>query len=68
MIHRTHQRATQVVLAQRFDPGSRRLVGEAVPVAEGVQYDPGFFRGVFSASDNGVLLYGFCGRGRSLRR
>ena len=46
-----------ILLAQRFDPGARRLVGEAVPVADGVQYDPSFFRGVFSASDSGVLLY-----------
>ena len=47
----------RILLAQRFDAGSRRLVGEAVPVAEGVHYDPGFFRGAFAASDDGVLLY-----------
>ena len=47
----------RILLAQRFDAGSRRLVGEAVPVAEGVQYDPGFFRGAFAVSDDGVLLY-----------
>jgi Tol biopolymer transport system component len=47
----------RILLAQRFDAESRRLVGEAVPVAEGVQYDPAYFRGVFSASDDGVLLY-----------
>ncbi len=47
----------RILLAQRFDAGSRRLVGEAVPVAEGVQYDPAFFRGAFAASDDGVLLY-----------
>jgi eukaryotic-like serine/threonine-protein kinase len=46
-----------VLLAQRFDPGSRRLLGDAVPVASGVQYDPGYFRAAFSASDNGVLVY-----------
>ncbi len=46
-----------ILLAQRFDPSSRRLVGEAVPVADGVQYDPGFFRGVFAVSENGVLVF-----------
>jgi eukaryotic-like serine/threonine-protein kinase len=47
----------RILLAQRFDAGSRRVVGEAIPVAEGVQYDPGYFRGVFSASESGVLFY-----------
>ncbi len=46
-----------VLLAQRFDTTSRKLVGEPVPVADGVQYDPAYFRGVFSASEDGVLLY-----------
>ena len=26
-------------------------------MAEGVQYDPGYFRGVFSVSESGVLVY-----------
>jgi len=47
----------RILLAQRFDAGSRRLVGEAFPVAEGVQFDPGYFRGTFAASEDGVLLY-----------
>jgi Tol biopolymer transport system component len=46
-----------ILMAQRFDPGSRRLSGDPVPVAEGVQYDPAYFRGSFAASENGVLLY-----------
>ncbi len=46
-----------ILLAQRFDPGSLRLSGDPIPIAEGVQYDPSFFRGVFAASDNGLLLY-----------
>ena len=46
-----------ILLAQRFDAGSRKLVGEAVPVADGLQYDPSFFRGVFAASENGILVY-----------
>ena len=48
----------RILLAQRFDPGARRLVGEPVPIADGVQYDPAFFRGVFAASEDGVLVYG----------
>jgi eukaryotic-like serine/threonine-protein kinase len=47
----------KVLLAQRFDAGSLRLTGEPVPLAEGVQYDVGFFRGNFSASDDGMLIY-----------
>jgi tRNA A-37 threonylcarbamoyl transferase component Bud32/Tol biopolymer transport system component len=58
----------RILLAQRFDAGSRRLVGEAVPVVEGVQYDPGFFRGAFAASDDGVLLYALGGGGAAATR
>ena len=47
----------RILLAQRFDPSSRRLVGEAVPIADGLLYDPAYFRGVFAASENGVLGY-----------
>ncbi len=47
----------RILLAHRFDASARRLIGEAVPVAEGVQYDPAYFHGVFAASDDGVLLY-----------
>jgi dipeptidyl aminopeptidase/acylaminoacyl peptidase len=47
----------RILLAQRFDPSSRRLVGEAVPIADGLLYDPSYFRGVFAASENGVLVY-----------
>jgi eukaryotic-like serine/threonine-protein kinase len=46
-----------ILLAQKFDPGSRRLVGEALPVAEGVKYDPAYFRGAYAASEDGVLVY-----------
>jgi serine/threonine protein kinase len=58
----------RILLAQRFDPGARRLVGEAVPVAEGVQYDPAYFRGVFSASENGVRLYALGSAGSAATR
>ncbi|HET9794476.1 MAG TPA: protein kinase [Thermoanaerobaculia bacterium] len=46
-----------VLLAQRFDADSGRLKGDPVPLAYGVQYEPSFFRGDFSTSDNGLLVY-----------
>jgi len=58
----------RILLAQRFDPAARRLVGEAVPVAEGVQYDPAYFRGVFAASENGVLVYALGAMGSAATR
>jgi eukaryotic-like serine/threonine-protein kinase len=48
----------RVLLAQPFDVGSRRFTGDPVPLAEGVHYDTGFFRGVFSVSEKGLLVYG----------
>ncbi len=48
----------RVLLAQRFDAGSRRFTGDPAPLAEAVSYDTGFFRGVFSVSENGLLVYG----------
>jgi hypothetical protein len=47
-----------VLMARRFDPGSRKLLGDPRPLAEGVQYDTAYFRGAFAASENGLLLYG----------
>jgi eukaryotic-like serine/threonine-protein kinase len=46
-----------VLMAQRFDPATRRVSGDPVAVVSGVQYDPGFFRGSFAASDDGLLVY-----------
>ena len=46
-----------ILMAQSFDPGKARLSGDPVPVAEGVQYEPAYFRGAFAASENGVVLY-----------
>jgi len=48
----------RVLLAQPFDAGSRRFRGDPVPLAENVHYDTGFFRGVFSVSEKGLLVYG----------
>jgi Tol biopolymer transport system component len=45
------------VMAQPFDAGRIRLTGEAVPIAEGVQYSPNNGKTAFDASENGVLAY-----------
>jgi len=58
----------RILLAQRFDPSSRKTIGEAVPVAEGVQYDPPYFLGAFAASDSGVLVYVLGASGSLLTR
>jgi Tol biopolymer transport system component/tRNA A-37 threonylcarbamoyl transferase component Bud32 len=47
-----------VLVAQSFDPRVGRLRGGPVPVSEGVQYEGGYFRGNFSASENGLLVFG----------
>jgi hypothetical protein len=47
----------KTLLAQPFDAGKLRLTGEASPVAENVQDDLGFFNAVFSAAENGTLVY-----------
>ncbi|HYG98359.1 MAG TPA: protein kinase [Terriglobales bacterium] len=46
-----------VLMAQRFDPSKGVLRGEPITIAQGVQLDPGVFRGNFSASDVGTLVY-----------
>ena len=46
------------LFAQLFDPTRLELVGQPVPVAEGVQYESGLARGAFSVSGNGTLIYG----------
>jgi dipeptidyl aminopeptidase/acylaminoacyl peptidase len=46
-----------MLMAQPFNAGNARLTGEPFPIAEQVQYDPIYSRGVFSVSDNGVLAY-----------
>jgi Tol biopolymer transport system component len=45
------------LMARPFDTGKLDFVGEPVAVAEGVQFDPIYSNGVFSVSENGVLLY-----------
>jgi Tol biopolymer transport system component len=46
-----------VLMAQPFDADELEFTGDAFPVAESVQFDTGFSRAVFSASENGVLAY-----------
>jgi serine/threonine protein kinase/Tol biopolymer transport system component len=45
------------LLAQRFDLDTRTLKGDPMRVAERTQNDAGIWRGVVSASQNGVLIY-----------
>jgi len=45
------------LMAQAFDAGSLEFRGEAVPIAERVQYNPARSKGMFSVSDNGVLIF-----------
>jgi Tol biopolymer transport system component len=45
------------LLAQPFDAASLQLGGEPFPVADKVQLDGGFARGIFSASGHGTLVY-----------
>ena len=45
------------LVAQRFDPDGRELLGEPHPVAEEVLYETGFFQGAFAASQTGLLAY-----------
>jgi Tol biopolymer transport system component len=55
------------LVAGPFDPSSGRLLGEPVPVAEGVQFDLSTWHGVFSASDGNVLAYQPGGMGSGTR-
>ena len=47
----------RVLLAQPFEPIRVELTGDPAPLAEGIDYDAGFFRATFSVSENGVLVY-----------
>jgi serine/threonine protein kinase len=45
------------LIAQQFNPLSLELEGEATAIVQGIAYDPSTNRGLFSASENGVLVY-----------
>jgi len=47
----------QHLMAQPFDAGSLKLTGDAVPVAEHVEFAPGYSNALYSVSQNGVLVY-----------
>ncbi|MDX1584995.1 MAG: hypothetical protein R3338_15460, partial [Thermoanaerobaculia bacterium] len=48
----------QILVAQPFDPEKLEILGDSIPIAEGVAYAPDFFGGSFSVSPSGVLVYG----------
>ncbi|MEE9231601.1 MAG: protein kinase, partial [Acidobacteriota bacterium] len=48
---------TQTLMAQRFDPDRLELIGDAVPIAENLQFDNLYNRVGFSVSRNGILAY-----------
>ena len=46
-----------ILLAQRFDPDKLKIEGEAMPVAESIQYYDLRISGTFAVSQNGKLVY-----------
>jgi len=47
----------KTLMARPFDTAKMEFTGDAIPVAESVQYDPIFSAAVFSVSQTGLLLY-----------
>jgi eukaryotic-like serine/threonine-protein kinase len=47
----------KTLMAQPFDVDKLETSGDAIPIAESVEYDLGFNRAVFSVSQNGMLVY-----------
>ena len=45
------------LMAQRFDPSSGELKGQATVLNDDVQVDNSVWRGTFSASENGTMIY-----------
>jgi Tol biopolymer transport system component/predicted Ser/Thr protein kinase len=45
------------LMAQRFDAGSLRFTGEAMPLAEHAGANLALWHGVFAVSENGILAY-----------
>jgi eukaryotic-like serine/threonine-protein kinase len=56
------------LMAQRFDPSSGQLKGQAAVLNDDVQVDGSVWRGTFSASENGTMIYqpGVAGGGMQL--
>src|SRR5262249_42636086 len=55
-------------MAQPFDEKNGRISGDAVRVAEGIDYSPQYFRANFGMSQNGVLAYRTGGYGQGINR
>jgi Tol biopolymer transport system component/tRNA A-37 threonylcarbamoyl transferase component Bud32 len=47
----------RTLMAQPFDAGKLETSGDAMPIAEPVDYDLAYNRALFSASQNGTLIY-----------
>jgi len=47
----------RTLMAQPFDAGKAQIIGDAVPIAEQVDFFPNNSQGQFSASQNGTLVY-----------
>lgn len=47
----------RTLMAHAFDLGNLETSGDAIPIADPVEYDLGFNRAVFSVSQNGELIY-----------
>lgn len=45
------------LMAQPFDSDALEFTGDPVPVGDPVRYIPGAMAGIFTASDNGLLVY-----------
>src|SRR5262249_1033409 len=56
------------LMAQPFDEKNGRLSGDAIQVAEGIDYSPQYFRANFGMSQNGVLAYRGGGYGQGINR
>jgi eukaryotic-like serine/threonine-protein kinase len=50
-------RANRALVAQPFDPASGNLSGSPVSLISNVRYDAGVWRGIFSVSQNGLMVY-----------
>lgn len=46
-----------LLMAQAFDPSGLKIISDAVPIAENVAYSSRFSKGIFTASNNGNLLF-----------
>ena len=47
----------KTLMAQPFDAGKLETCGDAIPIAEPIEFDLNYNRAAFSASQNGVLVY-----------